>query len=55
MATGLVKVRFLKRAGGTLSTKEVLDGLNATMETNLGELSGELSGEWMAMEPKYFN
>jgi hypothetical protein len=51
MATGLVKVRFLKRAGGTVSTKEVLDGLNATMETNLGELSGE----WMAMEAKYFN
>jgi hypothetical protein len=51
MATGLVKVRFLKRAGGIVSTKEVLDGLNATMETNLGELSGE----WMAMEAKYFN
>ena len=50
MATGLVKVRFLKRQGGTVSTKEVLEAVQAE-ETNVGELSGE----WMAMEAKYFS
>ena len=50
MATGLVKVRFLKRAGGTVGTEEVLREMKTSLDTNVEDLSGE----WMAMESKYF-
>lgn len=50
MATGLVKVRFLKRAGGTVSTKEVLDLFK---DQQLENNASELSGEWIGIESKY--
>lgn len=50
MATGLVKVRFLKRAGGTVSTKEVLDLFK---DQQLENNASELSGEWFGIESKY--
>ncbi|WP_408096089.1 acyl-CoA thioesterase [Peredibacter sp. HCB2-198] len=50
MATGLVKVRFLKRKGGTVSTKEVMDLFKGVELQNHAQ---ELSGEWYGMENKY--
>lgn len=50
MATGLVKVRFLKRKGGTVSTKEVMDLFKGEEISNS---AGELSGEWFGLESKY--
>ena len=50
MATGLVKVRFLKRAGGTVSTKEVLEALNLQ---DIENKAPELGGEWLGLESKY--
>ncbi len=50
MATGLVKVRFLKRKGGTVSTKEVLDLFK---DVQLENNASELSGEWFGIESKY--
>lgn len=50
MATGLVKVRFLKRKGGTVSTKDVLEQFkNVEIENN----ATELSQEWFGIESKY--
>lgn len=49
MATGLVKVRFLKRKGGTVSTKEVMD----LFKDQVIESAGELSHDWMGLESKY--
>lgn len=50
MATGLVKVRFLRNKGGTVSVQEVLELFNGEeIENN----AGELSGEWFGMESKY--
>ncbi len=49
MATGLVKVRFLKRKGGTVSPKEVYDALNVQIENK----TSDLSSEWLAIESKY--
>lgn len=49
-ATGLVKVRFLKRKGGTVSTKEVLDLFkDQVLENN----ASELSIDWFGLESKY--
>lgn len=50
MATGLVKVRFLKRKGGTVSTKEVMDLFK---EEEIINNAGELPGEWFGLESKY--
>ena len=48
MARGLVKVRFLKRAGGTVAVDEVLKGLNL-QEKHVPELSHD----WAQLEAKY--
>lgn len=50
MATGLVKVRFLQRKGGTVSTKEVMDLFK---DQQLQNHAQELSEEWFGMESKY--
>lgn len=50
MATGLVKVRFLKRKGGTVSVKEVLELFK---DQELQNNAGDLSGEWFGLENKY--
>lgn len=50
MATGLVKVRFLKFSGGTVTTEEVLNELNVSLKNE----AKELSHEWLALETKYF-
>lgn len=48
MAKGLVKVRFLKRAGGTVSVAEVLKAMD------IGEnRAPELSHDWAQIEAKY--
>lgn len=49
-ATGLVKVRFLKRKGGTVGTKEVLD---LFQDQKLENNASELSTEWFGLESKY--
>lgn len=49
MATGLVKVRFLKRKGGTVNTAEIFEALNLQMENK----ASDLGSEWMALESKY--
>lgn len=48
-ATGLVKARFLKFSGGTVSPQEVLEKMNANLENNVSDLSHE----WFAIESKY--
>ena len=50
MATGLVKIRFLKRTGGTVSAKEVID---LVQDHQLPDLSSELGQEWFGLESKY--
>lgn len=50
MATGLVKIRFLKRTGGTVSPREVLDLFTGQ---ELPDLSGNLGQEWYGLESKY--
>lgn len=50
MATGLVKVRFLKRKGGTVDTSEVL---NLFKDHGLQNDASELSGDWFGLESKY--
>lgn len=50
MATGLVKVRFVSRKGGTVSTKEVMDLFKDHEFQNRAQ---ELSEEWFGMESKY--
>lgn len=50
MATGLVKIRFLKRAGGTVSAHEVMKEFNAEIKDNLAQ---ELAQEWFGIENKY--
>lgn len=49
MAIGMVKIRFLKKTGGTLSTTEVLAEMGGQ---SLGD-ARELSREWMGIESKY--
>jgi hypothetical protein len=48
MAKGLVKVRFLKRSGGTVGTSEVISGLNLQEKKAV-----ELSEDWSQLEAKY--
>lgn len=50
MATGLVKVRFLKRRGGTVGTQEVIDLLHGEEFPN--NVNG-LAGGWLELESKY--
>ncbi len=50
MATGLVKVRFLKRKGGTISTQEVRDLFK---EQEIKNNAPNLAGEWFGLESKY--
>lgn len=50
MATGLVKVRFLKRKGGTVPTTEVM---NLFKDQELQNHAQELSAEWYGIESKY--
>lgn len=50
MATGLVKVRFLKRKGGTVGTKEVLELFN---NQELKNEASDLSQDWLGIENKY--
>lgn len=50
MATGLVKIRFLRRKGGTVSTQEVM---NEFKEDELHNQAQELSQEWFGLENKY--
>ncbi len=48
MATGLVKIRFLKQKGGTVSTNEVLTAFNIPEQ-----LSPELSRDWAQFDSNY--
>lgn len=50
MATGLVKVRFLKRKGGTVSVPEVLEAFKWDEIENTAQ---ELSEEWYKIDQKY--
>jgi len=49
MATGLVKVRILKKKGGSVLTKEVFEEIQATLDNK----TKDLSEEWLALEIKY--
>ena len=48
MATGLVRVRVLKKSGGSVATSEVLKTLNQTLSGN-----DEIAREWQNLESKY--
>lgn len=48
MARGLVKVRFLKKSGGTVGTADVIQGLS--MDNKHAQ---ELSEDWARLEAKY--
>lgn len=49
MATGMVKIRFLKKSGGTVSVPEILKEIK-----NVPEIKAEeLSSEWHQLESKY--
>lgn len=49
MSLGLVKVRFLKEKGGTVSTQEVMK----EFDNNSIKHSQALSGEWLDFETRY--
>jgi acyl-CoA thioesterase FadM len=49
MATGLVKVRFLKKSGGTVSTKEFLEQLKEHPQNE----TPALGDEWYSLESRY--
>lgn len=49
MATAIVKIRFLKRSGGTVPTQEIIDELNHVPENKIEGLSEE----WHGLENKY--
>lgn len=49
MATGLVKIRILKKKGGSVSPEEVSRELNIDLKNKMMDLSGE----WLAIESKY--
>jgi acyl-CoA thioesterase FadM len=51
-AVGLVRVRFLSRQGGAVSTAQLLQELNVELGENKG---AELSQEWFALESKFFS
>ncbi len=48
MARGMVKIRFLKKSGGTVDVSEVLAGLNLAEKK-----VPELSQDWASLEKKY--
>lgn len=50
MATGLVKIRFVRRAGGTVSTKEVMELFPGE---ELHNPHGDLGAEWFGLESRY--
>jgi acyl-CoA thioesterase FadM len=50
MATGLVKVRFIRKKGGPLEVKDVLEAINHDGFEN--SASG-LGAEWLAFDKKY--
>lgn len=52
MATGLVKIRFLKRRGGSVSPREVLAEFP---DETLPELTQSLGQEWFSLEGKYLS
>lgn len=49
MATGLVKVRFLKKKGGGVAPSEVFQEINQQLESK----SEGLSQEWLTLESKF--
>lgn len=49
MATGLVRVRILKKSGGSVPTSEVFKEINDSLNTSVTDLGGE----WQALESKY--
>lgn len=49
MAKAIVKIRFLKRSGGTVAVKDILKELNVELENNIESLSEE----WHGLENKY--
>ena len=49
MATGLVRIRVLRKSGGTVPTDEVFKELNASFEIK----KAELGGDWHALESKH--
>ncbi len=50
MSTGLVKIRFLKRKGGTVSTREVMDEFKIE---SIPDNATELSQDWLNLESNY--
>jgi YbgC/YbaW family acyl-CoA thioester hydrolase len=51
MASGLVKVRFLKKSGGSVTPAEVM----AEFEHTLKNEAQDLSSEWLGLEKKYLS
>jgi acyl-CoA thioesterase FadM len=51
MATGLVKVRFMKKKGGTVSPEEMLKTFNLPFENN----GKDLGDQWFDLEKKYMS
>lgn len=49
MATGLVKVRFLKKKGGGVTSQEVMNEFNSKLNNN----AENLSQEWLELEKRY--
>lgn len=49
MATGLVKIRFLKKSGGGVSPQEVMKAFGDTVP----DVSLDLASDWAEMERKY--
>ena len=50
MATGLVKVRFLKKKGGAVDTQEIM---SLSKGHKLEDNSGSLSNDWYSLEKLY--
>ena len=46
MATGLVRVRLLRKEGGSVTTQEIFKEINASFDNN----KTDLSEEWRALE-----
>lgn len=49
MATGLVRVRILKKSGGTVPTYDVFKAINESLKDPLDNIGGE----WETLESKY--
>lgn len=50
MATGLVKVRFLRKKGGTVSAQEVMDLFK---DQKINNEASELSQDWIQLESRH--